>query len=75
MENKKNNSEDILLELLKQQKFNFTLIELNSILSPELKEKLFGRIGLVSEKMDFFEKVKSWNFQNLKYFEGDSNAR
>ena len=42
MEKKSENSEEILLEILKQQKFNLTIHELDSILSSNLKEKLFG---------------------------------
>ena len=58
MEKKSENSEEILLEILKQQKFNFTSHELDSILDYDLQEKLFGRICLISEEIESCEKVK-----------------
>ena len=53
-------SETFLLDILKQQKFKFTLKEIDSIISPELKEDLLDKIGLDSEKLESSQMVKNW---------------
>ena len=75
MKNENNYSEDFLLDILKQEKFNLTLTELDSALSPNLKEKIFGRNCLVSEKFKSDQGVKNWNLLSLKYFKGNVNVR
>ena len=53
-----------LMDILKKQKFNFTLEELYHILNPKVHKKLFGRICLASEKFESDDElVKSWNLK------------
>ena len=66
------NSLDFLLDI-----FKVSLKELEVLLTPRLKEKLFVKISLVSEELDSGDekrKVKIGTFYDLKNIEGDFNV-
>ena len=65
MENTIEISEALFLYILKQQKFNFTLKEIDSIISPKLKNDILDKIFLDSENSEAKDRVENLNLYYL----------
>ena len=75
MENKFGISEAFLLDALNKLTINLPFKEIDSIISPKLKEDLSDRIWLLSENLESNQRVEDLNiFFSFKMFVGNFNV-